>query len=322
MTIRMKNKTPLKRKVSKLKTPFIGASILAFLITGHFLLKKTPEKNLVPIKSDKSMTEFYDVGLNENFNNYFFTVTDFPVTYLILKNKPIKYPNLEVIVEHYQKSGPFIPIVEEEIEKHKDIFHLDPVVVLGLMHAESGFDPYSVSVAGAAGLMQLIPETAQEVGLKVYEGNLNIYQNLKKARKNMIKTFNSATVAGRQEDYEGLTELFKEYNLYAKEANSLSQEYKKTLLENKDLDERLDPEKNIGAGVKYLAILAKINMGTPNIASLRNIIAAYNFRGEDAAREWTLPTIREPIKHLNKVSEFYRKFRPLAMESPKIYIVE
>lgn len=314
------NKTYLKEKVSKLNIPVISTFILTLLVAGNLFLKKIPEKESTPVKSDRPMAEFHSANLNEDFYDYFSVITDSPVTYFMLKNKPIKYPNLEVIAKHYQKSGPFISIVERKIEEHKDIFHLDPVVVLGLMNSESGFDPYAVSVAGAVGLMQLIPETAQEMGLKVYEENLDIYHNLKEARKNMIKTFNSAIKAGRQENYERLTELFTQYNLYAKETDSLSQEYKKTLLENKSLDERLDPEKNIGAGVKYLALLAKINMETSNIANLRNIIAAYNFRGEDAAEEWILPTIREPINHANIVSEFYRKFKPLAMESPKIYV--
>lgn len=314
------NKTHLKRKVSKLNISAISSFILVLLFAGHLLFKKNPEREQIPIKSDRPMAEFHSLNPYEDLKDYFLRFTDLPVTYLILKNEPIKYPNLEVIVEHYPKSGPFISMVEKEIEKHKDIFYLDPVVVLGLMQAESGFDPYAVSVAGAAGLMQLIPETAQEMGLKVYEGNLDIYYNLKKARKNMIKSFNSGIRAVRQQNYKRSTELFKQYNLHARKANSLSQEYKKTLLENKDLDERLNPEKNTWAGIKYLAILANINMETPDIANLRNIIAAYNFRGENAAKEWTLPTAREPIRHLNKVSEFRREFGPLAMKSPQIYV--
>ncbi len=295
----------LKKKTKKPYKLIIGISLfgLAALVTGTLLFKKVEKNATLPAsnKSYISPREFYDT-----------------ISYFILNNKPVKYPNLEVIVKHYPASEPFIPMVKKKIEEHKDIFYLNPVVVLGLINAESGFDPYAVSVAGAAGLMQLIPETAQEMGLKIYEGNLDIYQNLKKARRNKIKRFDLAVKAGKREDYEEFIRLFKEYNFYARKTNSLFQEYKKTLLENKDLDERLDPEKNIWGGMKYFAILAKSNMENPNIANLRNIIAAYNFRGEDAAEEWTLPIIREPINHVNIVIEFYRRFRSLAMRPPKI----
>jgi soluble lytic murein transglycosylase-like protein len=314
------DKTYLKEKISKPNIPAISTFILASLVAGHLFLKKAPEKDLIPIKSDRLMAEFRSVDANGDFYTYSYTADDSPVDYLILKNEPPRYQNLEVIAEHYPKARPYIPMVEKSIEEHKDIFHSDSVMILGVMNAESGYNPDAVSVAGAAGLMQLIPETAQEMGLEIYEGNWDIYLALKEARKNMRKSYNSAIRAVRRENYKGLIKLSKEYNFYVIEADVLFQEYKKTLLENKSLDERLDPEKNIGAGVKYLAILAKINMETPNIADLRNIIAAYNFRGEDAAGERILPTIREPINHANIVSEFCRKFRPLAMKSPKIYV--
>jgi hypothetical protein len=283
------DKTYLKRKVSKLKIPVINASIIALLVTGPLLFKKTTEKDYKEtltfslIKSDRPLVEFYDVT-------------------------PNKYP----------KSKPYISMIENSIEEHKDIFNLDPIVVSILMNAESGYDPDAVSVAGAVGLMQLIPETAKEMGLKIYE--TDIYDKLKKARKNMKKTLNSAIKAGIQEDSERSNELFKQYNLCAKKAYLLFQEYKRTLLENKDLEERFDPEKNTWAGIKYFAILARLNMGDRNIASLRSIIAAYNYRGEEAAEEWVLPTIRQPINHANIVIEPYRILRPLAMQSPIAYV--
>jgi hypothetical protein len=314
------NKTYLKEKVSKLNIPAISTFILTLLVAGNLFFKKIPEKESPPVKSDRPMAELHSANRNEDFYDYFSVITDSPVDYLILKNKPIKYPNLEVITEYYPKSEPYISMVENSIEEHKDIFHLDPVAVLILMNAESGFNPSAVSMAGAAGLMQLMPETAQEMGLKIYEGNWDIYLALKEARKNKTKTFNSAIRAGRQENYEELKRLFKEYNFYAVETDLLFQEYKRTLLENKSLEDRLDPKKNTGAGVKYLAILARFNMETPDIASLRSIIAAYNFKGEDAAKKWTLPPLKEPIKLINKVIEAFIEIRPRAMESPKIYV--
>ncbi len=209
-------------------------------------------------------------------------------------------------------------MIKKSIEEHKDIFHLDSLIVSILMNAESRCNPYAVSKAGAVGLMQLIPETAEKMGLKIYE--TDIYDKLKEARKNMIEAYSSAIRAMKQENYERSTELFKKYNFYVNEADLLHQEYETTLINNETLDDRLNPKKNIWAGVKYLAILASLNMDDRNIASLRSIIAAYNFRGEDAAEEWTLPTIDEPIKHANIVIEPYRILRPLAMKPPVVYV--
>ncbi len=43
---------------------------------------------------------------------------------------------------------------------------LDPQLIHSVVSAESAFDPTAVSRAGAQGLMQLMPETAQELGVK------------------------------------------------------------------------------------------------------------------------------------------------------------
>jgi soluble lytic murein transglycosylase len=43
--------------------------------------------------------------------------------------------------------------------------HVDPYLVTAVMHAESGFDPDIVSKKGAVGLMQVMPQTAEDVEL-------------------------------------------------------------------------------------------------------------------------------------------------------------
>ena len=45
-------------------------------------------------------------------------------------------------------------------------FSLDAALVYAVVRAESGFDAQAVSAKGASGLMQLMPETAVEVGVK------------------------------------------------------------------------------------------------------------------------------------------------------------
>lgn len=44
-------------------------------------------------------------------------------------------------------------------------FGLDPKLVKAVIWAESGFNPYAISPKGAVGLMQLMPETAAEMGI-------------------------------------------------------------------------------------------------------------------------------------------------------------
>lgn len=53
-------------------------------------------------------------------------------------------------------------IVTEQAEKH----HIDEALVYAVIYCESGFDSDAVSHAGACGLMQVMPQTAQELAGK------------------------------------------------------------------------------------------------------------------------------------------------------------
>ncbi len=56
--------------------------------------------------------------------------------------------------------------LREMIAKTAYRFDLEPALVHAVVRAESGFNPRAVSRAGARGLMQLMPETAIEVGVR------------------------------------------------------------------------------------------------------------------------------------------------------------
>ncbi|MDH5358038.1 MAG: lytic transglycosylase domain-containing protein [Gammaproteobacteria bacterium] len=59
-----------------------------------------------------------------------------------------------------------------EAAKHH---HVDPALIRALIHAESSFNPKAVSTQGAQGLMQLMPNTAKDLGVS---NAFNTQQNI------------------------------------------------------------------------------------------------------------------------------------------------
>jgi soluble lytic murein transglycosylase len=55
---------------------------------------------------------------------------------------------------------------EQIIRTHADNHHLDPALLAAVVYVESRFDPNAHSSAGAIGLMQLLPATAQGIALR------------------------------------------------------------------------------------------------------------------------------------------------------------
>lgn len=67
---------------------------------------------------------------------------------------------------------------DRAIRKVARQFDVQPSMVKAIMHAESYFNPKAVSLAGAQGLMQLMPKTAKQYGVK---NAFNPEQNLEGA---------------------------------------------------------------------------------------------------------------------------------------------
>ncbi len=60
---------------------------------------------------------------------------------------------------------------QEDIARAARTYDIDPYLVAAVARTESGFDPTAVSSAGAVGVMQLMPETAEWiVGLDRWQG--------------------------------------------------------------------------------------------------------------------------------------------------------
>jgi soluble lytic murein transglycosylase-like protein len=80
----------------------------------------------------------------------------------IQKATPIKVP--AILAGHHISSGN--PAIDALVQEAAALNGLDPCLVLSVMRAESSFNRTAISVKGASGLMQLMPETATRFGVK------------------------------------------------------------------------------------------------------------------------------------------------------------
>jgi soluble lytic murein transglycosylase-like protein len=81
------------------------------------------------------------------------------------------------------------------IERHSELHALDADLVRALIYVESGGDPLAISRAGAAGLMQLMPATASDLGLADrFDPEQNIASGTRYLRT-LLDRFHSTEVA-------------------------------------------------------------------------------------------------------------------------------
>ncbi len=65
--------------------------------------------------------------------------------------------------------------LDEVVNSASAVYHLDPDLVNSVIHAESGFNSHAVSPKGARGLMQLMPSTANNLGVKdIFDPEANV----------------------------------------------------------------------------------------------------------------------------------------------------
>jgi len=121
-------------------------------------------------------------------------------------------------------------------------YQIDPAIVKAIIMAESGYNPRAISTKGAKGLMQLMPETAQDLGV---EDCFNPQQNINggvRHFKQLVNQFNgdfklalAAYNAGSKtvRQYKGVPP-FKETQYYIKKVFEYYKLYKNQMTEAVD----------------------------------------------------------------------------------------
>ncbi len=105
------------------------------------------------------------------------------------------------------------PTLNEVVSAASDKHNIDADLINSVIHAESGFNPKARSVKGAQGLMQLMPETATQLGVTdVYNPTANVNggtqylrELLEKYNGDLIKALAAYNAGpGRVQQYNGV----------------------------------------------------------------------------------------------------------------------
>lgn len=150
----------------------------------------------IPPAADKPKGYTYYVGpegvptLTNRHNHYQHRQEFVAVT---IKYEPIFVPDR---FSAYRSALEYSTVTIEDLTKqYAHDYRLDLNLVLAVIKAESDFNPYAVSSKGARGLMQLMPGTAQEMGVKnVFDPAENIAAGTQYLAL-MLKEFGTETLA-------------------------------------------------------------------------------------------------------------------------------
>jgi soluble lytic murein transglycosylase-like protein len=100
-----------------------------------------------------------------------------------------KTDNFQAPVVNYMR---FEPLIHQAASRH----NIDAALVKAVIHTESYFNPHATSHKGASGLMQLMPQTAEELGVTdLYNPRQNINGGTKYLSQLMKRYGNSLSLA-------------------------------------------------------------------------------------------------------------------------------
>jgi hypothetical protein len=198
-------------------------------------------------------------------------------------------------------------------------FEADPLLFLALIRRESNFDSFAVSCVGAAGLTQMMPRTALDLGVKtVYNPDYlaeagSLMDQERKARAQAVAALYRINESNRLEFAATARDLMQRALDLCQQRERLYLRYRNELLESR-ADDRLNPSVSIEFGYKHFCALSKEHGGDMSLA-----LAAYN-AGSSRVKEYGgIPPFGETVRFRNRVLEYYRDYlkRLRAFHPPK-----
>jgi len=195
----------------------------------------------------------------------------------------------------------------------------DPLLFLALIRRESNFDCFAVSPAGAAGLTQMMPGTALDLGIKnVYNPDYlgeagSLLDQERKVRAQAMAALYRISKGTPLECAAKARDLMQRAMDLSQQREKLYLRYRNELLESR-ADDRLNPSVSIEFGYQYFCSLLKEHGGDVSLA-----LAAYNAGSSKVKEYGGIPPFGETVRFRNRVLEYYRDYlkRLRAPESPK-----
>ncbi len=129
--------------------------------------KKTPKKRRIPGSLHGRGGRAPDIYVYQHDSGLLLLtskVKEVGNDYVLLNFEPIKRITKKRVVRRFASDpGTAEFDLEAIIDSYADHYNVHPALVKAIIKAESDFDPFAVSGAGARGLMQLMPSTALEM---------------------------------------------------------------------------------------------------------------------------------------------------------------
>ena len=204
---------------------------------------------------------------------------------------------------------PYTHQLEETIGRLKSSGDaVDPLLFVALMRRESHFDPQAVSSSGAAGLTQLMPRTALELGMKniwmpaYFLEAAGLSDTERRTRAQAMAALHRINEDNKIQLASEARDLMQEALRVGRQKEKLYAQYRKELLQSSS-DGRLDASLAMEYGLKYFLRLMKDYNGDVTLA-----LAAYN-AGPQRIKEYRgIPPFGETIRFRNRTLEFYREY--------------
>lgn len=99
------------------------------------------------------------------------------------RSRNVSFANAKLFLKKYESQ------ISEAASTHK----VDPALIKAVIHAESAFNPHAISPKGAIGLMQLMPSTARDLGVRPHDPEENIKGGAKHLAR-LLKTYSGNLV--------------------------------------------------------------------------------------------------------------------------------